>query len=192
MLHIPVILGSTRPGRTSEKVLPWVMAALKKEKNITAEALDLRDYPLPFYDEPTSPAQVKDGQYPNDSARKWAEKIRAADAFIVIAPEYNHGPSAVLKNAFDSIYAEWNNKPIAFVAYGSAGGARSVEQLREIAVELQMAPIRSGVHIQSPWALLGEDGNFKKGALEAYDGALASLIGQLRWWGDALKAARGR
>jgi len=67
-------------------------------------------------------------------------------------PEYNYGTSAVLKNAIDWVYPEWNRKAAAFVSYGSAMGARGVQQLRETMIELQIAPVRSSVHI--PVAIL--------------------------------------
>jgi NAD(P)H-dependent FMN reductase len=189
MLHLTVILGSTRPNRTSEKLLPWLTDGISAHGGYDLEVLDLRDYPLPFYDQPMTPAQVTNGNYGNDVAKQWAKKIQAADAFLVVAPEYNHGYPAVLKNALDSVYAEWNNKPIAFVSYGSAMGARSVEQLRQVAVELQMAPIRQGVHILSPWTLM-EDGAFKAGALDPYSDPLQKMLTQLAWWANALHAAR--
>lgn len=190
MLKVKVILGSTRQNRFSDKSGVWIVEEAKKKEGVDVELLDLRDYPFPFYNEPTSPAMVKDGAYPNDIVRKWAAKIREADAFIVIAPEYNHGIPGVLKNALDSVYAEWNNKPIGFVAHGSVGGARSVEQLRGVVVELQMAPIRNAVHIPQPWNLLDENGNLKDGALDPFKKSAGAFLDQLIWWAKALKTAR--
>ncbi len=190
MYTLSIILGSTRPNRTSEKVLPWLQAELARHPDFTSKVLDLRDYDLPFYDQPTSPSSVKDGAYPNEVARELAKKIKDSDAFLVIAPEYNHGYSAVLKNAFDTVYTEWNNKPIAFVSYGSVGGARSVEQLRQVAIELQMAPIRNGVHIPAPWSLVDEGDKIKAGALDPYTKPLENLLTQLLWWSEALHSAR--
>ena len=189
-LHVKIILGSTRQNRFSDKPGSWILGEARKKEGIDAELLDLRDYPLPFYNEPMSPSMVKDGAYPNEIVRKWAGKIREADAFIIIAPEYNHGISGVLKNALDSIYAEWNNKPVGFVAYGTVGGARSVEHLRGIAVELQMAPIRNAVHIPQHWNLLDEKGNLKDGALDSFQRAADAMLDQLIWWAYALKTAR--
>ncbi|MEZ4195427.1 MAG: NAD(P)H-dependent oxidoreductase [Candidatus Paceibacterota bacterium] len=137
MLNIKVIVGSTREGRFSEKVLPWLTVELDKVKDVAYEILDLRDWAMPFFDYAMSPAYVKDGQYPNETATKFATKIAEVDAFIIISPEYNHGYPAVLKNVLDSVYAEWNNKAVGFISYGSVGGGRVVEQLRQVAVELQ-------------------------------------------------------
>jgi len=190
MLNIKVIVGSTREGRFSEKVLPWLIDELQKTDSITHEILDLRDWEMPFYNEPVSPAMVENGEYQNEVVKKFATKINEGDAFLVIAPEYNHGYTAVLKTALDAVYTEWNKKAIGFVSYGSVGGGRVVEQLRAVAVELQMAPIRNAVHIQAPWNLLDDSGALKEGVLADYNHSLASTIEQLIWWGNALKEAR--
>lgn len=188
MLKIKIILGSTRPNRFSEKPGKWMLEIAKKKAEV--ELLDLRDYPLPFYEEPVSPVMIKNGAYSNESCRKWAGKIREADAFIIVSPEYNHGISGVLKNALDSVYTEWNKKPVGFVAYGGVGGARAVEHLRGVAIELQMVPIRNAVHIPQPWNLLDEKGNLKEGALDSFRDAAEALLLQLLEWAEILKAVR--
>jgi NAD(P)H-dependent FMN reductase len=145
-LTLYVIIGSTRQHRFSEKAARYVFDELKKKEDVQAELIDLRDWPLPFYDEPIAPAMNK-GNYSNELGKKWAAKIGEADGYIMVAPEYNHGYSAVLKNALDWVFPEWNGKPVGFVSYGNAGGARAVEQLRQVVIELQMVPIRSAIHI---------------------------------------------
>src|SRR5579859_7915590 len=141
MVKIQVIIGSTRKGRFSEKPAHWIFDELKKRQDVDAELIDLRDWPLPFFDESISPSQNK-GTYENALAAKWAKKIEEADGFIIVTPEYNHGYSAVLKNALDYVYKEWNKKPVGFVSYGGiSGGTRAVQQLRQVAIELQMVPI---------------------------------------------------
>lgn len=190
MVQVKVIVGSTREGRFSEALVPWITKALAGQSEVEHEVLDLRDYEMPFYDQPISPAVVENGEYAHEIVRTFAKKIKEADAFLIISPEYNHGYSAVLKNALDSVYGEWNNKAVAFVSYGSAAGARAVEQLRQVAVELQMASTRSAIHIQAPWFLRDENGDLKESALDDYDKALEGTITQLLWWGSALKEAR--
>jgi len=115
-------------------------------EGITPELVDLRDYPLPFFEETVAPMK-SNGQYKSTVAGRWSGTISRADAFIIISPEYNHGYTGVLKNALDYLYREWNNKPVGFVSYGSTGGARVIEQLRLVAIELQMLPIRNALHI---------------------------------------------
>jgi NAD(P)H-dependent FMN reductase len=145
-LKIKVIIGSTRQNRFSEKPAHWIYEEAKKKDGVKIELLDLRDYPMPFFNEPVSPA-MSGGKYSNEIVNRWSEKIMDSDAFIIVTPEYNHGYPAVLKNALDSIFPEWNRKAVGFVSYGNAGGARSVEQLRQVVIELQMVPIRSAIHI---------------------------------------------
>lgn len=189
-LNVKIILGSTRPKRISEHLTPWVLEQVKKAGGIEAEVLDLRDYPMPFYDEAVTPSGIKDGNYEKDVVKKWAQKIEEADGYIIITPEYNHSIPAVLKNALDYVYYPWNKKAVGFVAYGTVGGARAVEHLRGVAAELQMVSARVVVHIPAPWSLQDESGAFKPGALEPFEGAAKGMLEQLIWWGKAAKGAR--
>jgi NAD(P)H-dependent FMN reductase len=127
------------------------------------------------------------GGYKDPLQLRWAAKISEADGYILVSPEYNHGTSAVLKNALDYLYAEWNRKPIAFVSFGNTGGARAVEQLRAIAVELRMAPLGEAVHQFGVGAKL-RDGSFEADAKDKKQ--LAQLFDSLTWWGEALQTAR--
>jgi NAD(P)H-dependent FMN reductase len=146
IIKIKIILGTTRQRRFGDKPAFWIAEEARAQADVEVEFLDLRDYPLPFFDEPASPAWGK-GQYTNEAVQRWADRIADGDAFVMVTPEYNHGYPAVLKNAIDHLYPEWLNKPVGFVSYGNAGGARAVEQLRQVVVEVQMTPIRSAIHI---------------------------------------------
>ncbi len=191
-LKILVILGSTRKKRFGDKAAKFIYSEAVKRDDMDVELVDLRDYPLPFFDEPISPSRITDGKYANPTVQKWADKVSVADGFVIVTSEYNHGYPAVLKNALDYVYYPWNKKAVGFVAYGSVGGARSVEQLREVAVELQMAPIRTGIHI--PFQVMMEIFNKKEGDKTDYFSAFRQQAGdflsQLAWWTKALKAAR--
>lgn len=157
-LKITVILGSIREGRAGEKVAKWFMEALKDSAHAQLELLDLRDYPLPLFADATPPS-MRQGPHANAAVQKWLDKIAAADGFIIITPEYNHGYPGPLKNAIDYVYAEWNGKPVGFVSYGGlAAGSRAVEQLREVAVELQMIPVREQVMIPLVWQAFDANG----------------------------------
>lgn len=190
-LNIKIILASVRNGRFGDKPAKWILNHAKKIDGIKVELLDLKDYQLPVFSEPVSPAYVK-GKYGKKEVDAWAKKIADADGFIVVTPEYNHGYPATLKNNIDCIYKEWNKKAISFVSYGSTGGARVIQQLREVSIELQMTPIRNSVHIMNPWFLTEEDGSLKPGVLDAYDHSAQNLLTQLVWWANALKEARGK
>jgi NAD(P)H-dependent FMN reductase len=190
MTTISVIVGSTRQGRFSEKPAQWIFQQLKNRGGVDARLLDLRDFPMPFFDQPLPPAMPGRPPYENEVVKKWTAEIAQSDGFIFVTPEYNYGPSAVLKNALDWVYPEWNRKAAAFVSYGSAMGARGVQQLRMTAIELQLAPVRSSVHIPvaTLWAhFQGGDVNAGLAELAA---AAKTMIDELLWWTEALKAAR--
>jgi len=146
LLNIKIIIGSTRQNRFSDKPAYWISEEIKMKDNVKTEILDLRDYPMPFFDEPIGPSRLNEN-YSFEEVKKWSAKIKEGDAFIIVTPEYNHGYPAVLKNAIDSIYPEWNYKAVGFISYGSSGGARSVEQLRQVVNELRMVPIRNALHL---------------------------------------------
>lgn len=189
-MKILIILGSTRKNRFSEKPANWIFNEAKNRKDFEVELIDLRDYPLPFFDEPISPSIIKE-PYSNENVKKLTGKVAEADGFIAVTPEYNHGYPAVLKNMFDYIYKEWNRKAIGFVSYGTLGGARSVEQLRQVAIELQMAPIRQAIHIPPQLFIdirMGK--NNEANPFEILKPQLDSFFDQLAWWARALKNAR--
>ena len=191
-MTISVIVGSTRQGRFSVKPAQWIFQQIQRREGIEGRLLDLRDYPMPFFDQPMPPARPGRPPYEHEVVKRWTAQIAAADGFVFVTPEYNYGTSAVLKNAIDWVYPEWNRKPAAFVSYGSVMGARSVQQLRETAIEIQMAPIRSSVHIPvaTLWAHF-QGGDVEKGLAEL-DKPANVMIDDLLWWTAALKTARER
>src|SRR6202167_1326615 len=192
MTIISVIVGSTREGRFSEKPAKWILQHLKKRENVEARLLDLRDFPMPFFDQSATPGMPGRAPYKNEIVHKWTAEIARSDGFVFVTPEYNYGTSAVLKNAIDWVYPEWNRKAAGFVSYGSAMGARAVQQLRESAIEVQLAPIRSSVHIPvaTLWAHF-QGGDVDKGLAELEKQANI-MIDDLTWWTAALQAARER
>jgi len=185
--RIGIIIGSTREGRFGERPAHWIHEIARQRTDLDFELIDLRDYPLPFFNEPMSPAWAP---VKNEAAQRWGDKLAAFDGLIVVTPEYNHGPSAVLKNALDYAYKEFVRKPIAFVGYGGVGAARAVEQLRLIAVELQMTPVRNAVHLGMVEFL----GIWQQG--KSFDDfphleqAAKGMLDDLAWWARALKTAR--
>lgn len=184
---IGIIIGSTREGRFADKPTEWIRKIAAARQDFEVEVVDLRDYPLPFFDETAGPAYAPSEK---EEVKRWQAKVAELDGYIVIAAEYNRGPTAVLKNALDYAYNEWNNKPVAFVAYGGVGGARAVEQLRLHAVELQMAPTRAAVHILFPDYLAAVQGQKTLDEMEHLNQSAAGMLDQLAWWTKALTAAR--
>jgi NAD(P)H-dependent FMN reductase len=191
MLKIGLIVGSTRPNRFADIPVRWIVEAAAARRDLQLEVLDLRDQNLPFYDEP-APVHHTGGVFSRPEAEAWRHRVGAYDGFIATAAEYNYGPTAVLKNAFDSASNEWKRKPIAFVGYGGVGGARAIQILRSVTIALQMAPIAHGVNIaMEPFLGVVQQGR----ALDDYpylaqarDGMFENLV----WWGEVLKAARER
>ncbi|QPC91328.1 NADPH-dependent FMN reductase [Mesorhizobium sp. INR15] len=184
---IAIIVGSTRAARFADVPTQWIAKIAKSHADINVEVVDLRDFPLPFFDEVASSAWVPST---NEVALRWQKKVAEYDGFIFTAAEYNHGPTAVLKNAIDYAANEWNKKPAGFVGYGSVGGARAVEQLRMHAVELQMAPVKSAVHIAWADFLAVRQGEKKLEDFEHLNQAAAALVNDVAWWAKALKTAR--
>lgn len=163
---IQIILGSTRQGRTSDKIGNALKQIADKRTDIVTEIIDLRDYNIPFLDDKISPA-VR--QIIIDPAiEKWSEKIDSADAFIIVTPEYNAGYPGVLKNAMDSLYREWNNKPVAFVGYsgGPTGGSSATAQLKQVALGFKMKPISTSMNLPNSWKLFDENGNLTNPNIE--------------------------
>jgi NAD(P)H-dependent FMN reductase len=190
MTVISVIVGSIRQGRFSEKPAQWILQRLENRYGIDARLLDLRDFPMPFFDRPMPPAMPGRQPYDNDVVKKWTAEIAGSDGFVFVTPEYNYGPAAVLKNAIDWVYPEWNRKAAAFVSYGGAVGARSVQQLRETAIELQLAPVRSAVHIPVATLWAHFQGGDVDAGLAELEAPAKTMIDDLLWWTDALKTAR--
>lgn len=185
MSKIQIITGSTRPGRLNDQVADWIYDIACQRPELDVEIVDIADYNLGNLDEPMPSL----GQYVQEHTKKWSAKVSEADGYIFVSPEYNHGVSGALKNALDFLYSEWNNKPAGFVGYGNAGGARSVEQLRAIAGELQIADVRRAVH----FSILDDFENFsafKPRNVQRHEGHAAEMLDQLTAWARALKSVR--
>lgn len=190
MERIQVIIGTTRPNRFGDRPAQWVAEQLAERDDVEVELIDLRDYPLPFFDQP-APAAYTLRDYPDDAVRRWGEKVDEADGFVFVTSEYNHGYPASLKNAIDHIFPEFHRKPVAFVGYGNVGGARAIEQLRAVTIELEMAPLRHAVHILPDLMVPAMKADAYDASLfEPLLPKLQRLADDLVWWTKALAAAR--
>ena len=184
---IAIIIGTTRATRFGEKAAKWIHAIAAARTDMSVELLDLRDYPMPFFDEVASNMWAPSK---NEVAKRWQKKVAEFDGYIFVCAEYNRGVPAVLKNAIDYAYPEWNRKAAAYVGYGSVGAARSIEHLRLICVELQMAPTRTGVHIQGAdfMAALMQGKDIRE--LTYLEKNSKDMLDELQWWASALMVAR--
>ncbi|MFI6265848.1 GNAT family N-acetyltransferase [Micromonospora sp. NPDC051006] len=148
-LQILVIVASTRPGRLGPAIADWFVRATLPEAaggGITLDVADLADIGLPLLDEPEHPSS---GSYVHEHTRAWSRRVAAADAFVVVTPEYNYGMPAALKNAFDFLYHEWAWKPVGFVSYGNtSAGTRSVQMTKQVVTTLKMMPIGATVALR--------------------------------------------
>ena len=185
---IAIIIGTTRQTRFGEKPARWIYEIASRRSNeLAVELVDLRDYPLPFFDEDISNGWVV---AQHEVVRRWQQKIAEFDGYIFVTAEYNHSISGVLKNALDSAYPEWNRKPAAYVGYGGVGAARAVGQLRLINIGLQMAPIRMAVHIQgADFTAVSQQGK-DLADLPHLERSATTMLNELIWWANALKHAR--
>ncbi len=187
MIKVGIIVGSTRPGHHANDVAKWVLENAKKRTDAQFEIVDIADFKLPMLDEPVPPSMA---QYSKPHTKAWAQKVASFDAYVFVTPEYNHAPSAALKNALDFIYAEWNNKAAGFVSYGaSANGSRAVEHLRMIMGELQIADVRAQVSL-SLYTDFENFAAFKPNAMHLAN--LTTMLDQLVAWGGAMKTVRNQ
>ena len=188
--RIAVIIGSTRATRFADKPARWIFDLASQRTDWEVELVDIRAFDLPFFNERSSNLWA-----PSEDPRAvaWQEKLATFDGFVFVTAEYNRSVPGSLKNALDQAYKEWIHKPVAVVAYGSTGGSRAAEHLRSIAIELQMVPVRSGVHIMGADLMkvhpMGENGPISAIEDHILPSAKATLA-DLDWWVRATMAAR--
>ena len=188
--HIAIIVGSTRPTRFADVPTNWLLEKAKARTDMTFEVVDLRDHDLPLFDEAASNLWMPSE---GEAAKKWQAKIGEFDGYIFITAEYNRSITGALKNALDQAYVEWNRKPMTAFGYGSIGAARAVEHLRTIAIELQMVPVRSGLHLGAGDFFAAHPLGAGKGVAAVEENLLPSteaMFDDLAWWAKATKAAR--
>lgn len=188
--RIAIIIGSTRPSRFGEVPANWILQQVTARGDMDVELVDLKDHPLPFFDEVASnlwaPSQ-------NAEAVRWQERLADFDGFIFVVAEYNHSITGALKNALDQAYKEWNRKPFTAIGYGGTGAARAIEHLRSIAVELQMVSTHAAVHIGGGDFMAVHPAFGNKPIEEIEANLLPSTqtaLDELLWWAKATMAAK--
>jgi len=192
MSKLKVIVGSTRPTRAADLVLPWLAKKVAQHEAFDAEILDLRDWPLPIFAEHLGTiGDVNDPTYSDPIVKAWNAKIKEGDAYVVVTPEYYHSVPGGLKNAIDSVWVSFGfrNKPVAVVSYSGShtGGVRAIEHLVHVFVEAESVPIRNNVIIPFVTSAFGEDG---QPVTPATDVAGSVMLDDLAWWSAALERAR--
>lgn len=189
---IAIIVSSTRPTRFADVPTAWIKAQAEARGDIDVEVVDLRDFPLPFFDEVASNAWAPSQ---NPVAQKWQKKVGEFDGYIFVLAEYNRSITGALKNALDQAYVEWARKPFGAIGYGSMGAANALGHLQNIGVELQMVPTRNNVRIGGSDFFKVHSGFGGSGNLADIEGAIApaatAMLDDVVWWAKATKAARG-
>jgi NAD(P)H-dependent FMN reductase len=185
MPNLTIIIASTRPGRAGLPIGEWFADRARAHRGFDVRVADLAAVGLPMYDEPEHPRLRR---YHNAHTKRWSATVDAADAFVFVTPEYNHGYPASLKNAIDYLYHEWNFKPAGFVSYGGiAAGTRAVEQIRQVIAAVRLLPVADAVHIPFHPQFL-EDGRLRSN--EIMDQAADAMLDELLFSETALRALR--
>ncbi|MFF3333587.1 NADPH-dependent FMN reductase [Streptomyces sp. NPDC002888] len=183
-LRLAVIVGSNREARFGQVVGDWFAGVAKRREDVTVDVIDLAHHDL------TTVLSRNPSPEVAGELGKISPRLADADAFVVVTPEYNHSYPASLKNLIDWHHTQWQAKPVGFVSYGGlSGGLRAVEHLRPVFAELHAVTVRDVVSLHMAWEQFGPDGEPKDNGPAQ---AAKVLLDQLRWWGDALRAARAR
>jgi NAD(P)H-dependent FMN reductase len=188
--RIAVIIGSTRPTRFADTPAQWILQQARSRGDMDVEVVDLRDHPLPLFDEVASNLWVPSQ---NPEAIRWQETIGRYDGYIFVVAEYNHSITGALKNALDQAYKEWGRKPFTAIGYGAVGASRAIEHLRGIAVELQMVSTHAAVHIGGGDFVAVHPGYGNRPIEEIEDHLLpaaGTALDELVWWARATMAAK--
>jgi NAD(P)H-dependent FMN reductase len=187
---IGVIIGSTRPTRFADAPARWILKQAQARGDMDATLIDLRDHPLPFFDEMASNMWMPSK---NPEAIRWQETVGQFDGYIFVVAEYNRSITGALKNALDQAYKEWNRKPFTAIGYGSTGASRAIEHLRLIGVELQMVSTHAAVHIGGS-DFMTIHPMFGNKPIEEIEGHLLAsaktALDELVWWAKATTAAK--
>lgn len=179
--RVGVIVGSTRANRICPEIARLVRGHLGAHSLLSYTLIDLGQIDLPFLDEPFKPAL---GGYAHEHTRSWSRLVSSFGAFVLVFPQYNWGYPAPLKNALDFLYAEWRDKPVALVTYGTRGGARAAAQMRTVLQGLHMPVVETSAEIKISAADVDAEGQL----VDAKE-LLAGYLGTFRDMDTELTAA---
>jgi NAD(P)H-dependent FMN reductase len=186
MPRLAVIIASSRPGRLAVPVAEWFVSLARQRDDFEVDVVDLAEVDLPFLDEPNHPRLR---QYQHDHTLAWSNRVDAADAFVIVTPEYNYGMPAILKNALDYLHHEWAHKPVGFVSYGGiSAGTRSVQMTKQVVTTLRLHPAAAAVSIPFVHQFLDDTGQLV--ANEVMTDAAAAVLDELAALVQALRPLR--
>jgi NAD(P)H-dependent FMN reductase len=185
-MQLHVVVASTRPGRAGLPIGKWFHDFAARHGKFATRLVDLAEVNLPFLDEPAHPRLRN---YQHQHTNDWSATVAAADAFVMVTPEYNYGPPATLVNALDFVFHEWNYKPVAFISYGGiSGGTRAVQMLKQIVTAVRMMPLPEAVSIPFVSQYIN-DNRFTPVAVQ--EKSAGGMLDELYRWAEALQAMRG-
>ncbi len=186
-LQLDVIVASTRPGRVGVHVGRWFHEVAREHSGFETHWIDLAEVGLPLVDEPKHP-RLRD--YQHEHTKRWSAIVDAADAFVLVTPEYNYSPTPALTNAIDTVLHEWAYKPVGFVSYGGvSGGLRAVQATKITLSAVKAVPINEAVVVPFV-AQQVKDGVFHPSEIQAK--AATTLLHELARWAEALRPLRNR
>ncbi|WP_069172170.1 NADPH-dependent FMN reductase [Streptomyces griseus] len=186
MPRLHVVIASTRPGRIGPAVADWFTAVAEKHGGFDIRVVDLAEVGLPLLDEPNHPSERL---YTKQHTKDWSATVDEADAFVFVAPEYNYGINAALKNAIDYLYFEWQYKPVGFVSYGNtSAGLRAAQMTKQVVTTLKMMPVTESVAIHYAGTHITQDGSFA--GTEAMAEAAAAMLDEIGRLEGALRPLR--
>jgi NAD(P)H-dependent FMN reductase len=191
MSDLKIIVGSTRDGRMSDRVMPWLLPRVRAHGGFDVEVLDLRVWSLPLFQETLETiGDPLDPVYSDPVVRKWNAAIQSADAFVIVTPEYNHSVPGVLKNAIDNVFVSFGfrHKPVGFVGYSTSpvGAGRCIEHLVQVMSDAEAVPVRNTVLIGNVHHAIADG----QATSPATDIALQIMLDDVAWWAEPLKEAR--
>lgn len=194
MTKLKIIVGSRRPNRAADLVIPWLTKKVENHSYFETEILDLKDWDLPLFQEHQgSIGDINDPTYSEPVVREWNRKIREAEALLILTPVYLHGMPGLLKNALDNVFLSFafRNKPVAAISYstGIAGGSRALENLAHVALEAEMILLRNTVIIPFVESAFDDNGNPTNPTMDA---AATVMLEDLEWWSQLLADARAK
>jgi NAD(P)H-dependent FMN reductase len=179
-LQLEIIIASTRPGRIGSVVADWIAAYAKQNSDFAVNVADLAKINLPLLDEPVPPSYANK-QYRHKHTQDWSSRIDAADAFIIVTPEYNYTMPPALVNALDYLWSEWAYKPVGFVGYGGFAAVRAIQVEKQLVTTLSMMPLYQDVRFRDTYSL----DTFKPE--EHQEQAATAMLTELKKWATALR-----
>ncbi|MBF6369620.1 NAD(P)H-dependent oxidoreductase [Nocardia puris] len=188
-LKLAVIIGSVREGRFAPTVAAWFADQAAAHGGFEVDVIDLAEADLPLALPAVPPALEPDPPRPAGMLDLTA-RLAAADAFVVVTPDYNRSYPAALKSAIDWHFTQWQGKAIGFVGYsGASGGLLAIEHLRQVFGELDAHTVREYVAFPRYYLLFDDEGKLREP--DEPVAAAAVMLDRLHWWSTALAAARG-